>query len=122
MAVPPTAHGGERQRRDGETMDSSWADLVGKFTGKRVLVVGDVMVDEYLFGEVRRICPEAPVPVIESRRRQFLPGGAANAAANLAALGATVSLGGLVGVDVAGKALRSLLADGGIQDGRLMTE
>ncbi len=53
-------------------------DVLSSFPGKKILVVGDVMLDEYIWGSVRRISPEAPVPVVEVQRRTFVPGGAAN--------------------------------------------
>src|SRR5215831_5702722 len=76
----------------------------------RVLVVGDVMLDRYWFGEVERISPEAPVPVVRIARNEERPGGAANVARNAAALGAQVSLVSVVGDDEAGRALERLLA------------
>jgi rfaE bifunctional protein kinase chain/domain len=75
----------------------------------RVLVVGDVMLDRYWFGDVGRISPEAPVPVVKIDRVEERPGGAANVARNAAALGADVSLLSVVGRDEAGSALRRLL-------------
>src|SRR5512141_415863 len=68
----------------------------------RVLVVGDVMLDRYWFGEVNRISPEAPVPVVKFKRIEERPGGAANVARNAAALGARVSLLSVTGRDEAG--------------------
>ncbi len=75
----------------------------------RVLVVGDVMLDRYWFGEVSRISPEAPVPVVKIDRSEERPGGAANVARNIAALGAQVTLLSVVGRDQAGRTLQSLL-------------
>ena len=75
----------------------------------RVLVVGDVMLDRYWFGEVNRISPEAPVPVVKIDRVEERPGGAANVARNIAALGAKASLLSVVGRDEAGRRLRQLL-------------
>ncbi|WP_324780733.1 D-glycero-beta-D-manno-heptose-7-phosphate kinase [Thiobacillus sedimenti] len=77
--------------------------------GARILVVGDVMLDRYWFGEVSRISPEAPVPVVHVTRNEDRIGGAGNVARNAAALGAQVSLLSVVGCDEAGQALRSLL-------------
>ena len=73
--------------------------LVDRLRGCRVLVVGDVMLDEYLRGDVLRISPEAPVPVLEVKAHDWRLGGAANAAANIQALGGTASLVGVVGKD-----------------------
>jgi rfaE bifunctional protein kinase chain/domain len=75
----------------------------------RVLVVGDVMLDRYWFGEVGRISPEAPVPIVKVNRTEERPGGAANVARNAAALGSKVSLLSVVGRDEAGASLRRLL-------------
>ena len=75
----------------------------------RVLVVGDVMLDRYWFGEVGRISPEAPVPIVKIDRIEERPGGAANVARNAAAIGARVSLLSVVGEDEAGTRLRKLL-------------
>lgn len=80
----------------------------------RVLVVGDVMLDRYWFGDVSRISPEAPVPVVKVERSEERPGGAANVARNIAALEARVALLSVVGADEAGKALAKLLADSAI--------
>jgi rfaE bifunctional protein kinase chain/domain len=81
----------------------------------RILVVGDVMLDRYWFGDVSRISPEAPVPVIKVERVEERPGGAANVARNCAALGARVALLSVVGADEAGQALARLLADSKIE-------
>ncbi len=85
-------------------------DLVARLPAARVLVVGDVMLDRYWFGEVSRISPEAPVPVVKVDRTEERPGGAANVARNAAALGAQVALLSVVGDDEAGESLRRLVA------------
>ncbi|MES2534430.1 MAG: D-glycero-beta-D-manno-heptose-7-phosphate kinase [Pseudomonadota bacterium] len=77
----------------------------------RILVVGDVMLDRYWFGEVSRISPEAPVPVVRVERREERLGGAANVARNAAALGAQIALLGVVGQDEAGDMIERLLTD-----------
>jgi len=74
-------------------------DIIARFPKAKVLVIGDLILDEYIWGEVERISPEAPVPVIWAKKRSFLPGGAANVANNLKSLGAEVSLIGIVGSD-----------------------
>jgi bifunctional ADP-heptose synthase (sugar kinase/adenylyltransferase) len=79
-----------------------------------VLVVGDVMLDRYWFGDVDRISPEAPVPVVRIARSEERPGGAANVARNVASLGAKASLLSVVGADEAGHALERLVAADGI--------
>src|SRR5213594_3326169 len=76
----------------------------------RVLVVGDVMLDQFLWGRVSRISPEAPVPVVEFERESFMPGGAANVARNLADLNAPTELFAVVGKDDAAKKLKRLLS------------
>jgi len=88
------------------------ADLtlaLSRFFGRRVLVVGDVMLDRYVVGEVRRISPEAPIPVLRRTGGSAVPGGAANVARNAAALGAHTVLVGTVGADAAGAELAALL-------------
>ena len=81
----------------------------------KLLIVGDVMLDRYWFGEVTRISPEAPVPVVKVERSEERPGGAANVARNVAALGAQVALLSVVGDDEAGRCLQRLLAESGIE-------
>src|SRR5580700_10142381 len=80
-----------------------------------VLVVGDVMLDQYVWGEVDRVSPEAPVPVVRALLRDEKPGGAANVAMNLAMLGASVTLIGFAGNDREAAALRAQLAEEGIK-------
>ena len=80
----------------------------------RILVVGDVMLDRYWFGDVGRISPEAPVPIVRIERREARLGGAANVARNAAALGAHAGLLGVVGADEAGTEVEMLLQGGGI--------
>lgn len=77
----------------------------------RVLVVGDVMLDQFIWGNVGRISPEAPVPVVEFERESFMPGGAANAARNLTALNVKTELFGAVGHDDAARRLKELLTE-----------
>lgn len=81
----------------------------------RILVVGDVMLDRYWFGDVARISPEAPVPVVKVHKQEARLGGAANVARNAASLGAQVTLLSVVGQDEAGLQLAQLLADAGVQ-------
>ena len=86
----------------------------GDLSAVRLLIVGDVMLDRYWFGDVSRISPEAPVPVVKVERSEERPGGAANVARNTAALGAKVSLLALVGDDEPGVSLKRLMSEGGI--------
>src|SRR6476620_2179587 len=87
----------------------------------RVLVVGDVMLDRYWFGDVSRISPEAPVPIVKIDRTEERPGGAANVARNAAALGAEAILLSVIGRDEAGATLRRLLKRDGVS-ARLQTD
>jgi D-beta-D-heptose 7-phosphate kinase/D-beta-D-heptose 1-phosphate adenosyltransferase len=87
-----------------------------------VLVLGDVMLDEFVWGDVTRISPEAPVPVVDVRRESMHLGGAANVLANLVALGARGSVVGVVGNDAAGRRLQTGLSDLGIQDQYLLVD
>lgn len=96
--------------------------LLDRFPACRVLVVGDVMLDQFLHGRVQRLSPEAPVPIVEYDRDDFRPGGAANVAVNLAALGASVSLVGVVGDDEAAGHLRAGLERGGVDPGYLVVD
>jgi len=93
-----------------EIGQSRYEEILGGFSGCSVLVVGDLMVDEYLRGVARRISPESPVMVVEVEADEFKPGGAANVGANLRALGAHVSMAGVVGDDDIGNQLREELA------------
>lgn len=94
---------------------------ISRLGSVRALVVGDVMLDEYVWGHVSRISPEAPVPVVDVRRRTYVPGGAANAASGIGALGGNVLLGGVVGDDMAAERMRATLAERGIDSGGLLT-
>jgi len=85
---------------------------LGDFSAARLLIVGDVMLDRYWFGDVSRISPEAPVPVVKIERSEERPGGAANVARNAAALGAEVCLLSVVGDDEAGGSLQRLMGEG----------
>ena len=80
----------------------------------RVLVLGDVMLDQFIWGTVSRISPEAPVPVVDFSRESYMPGGAANVARNLAALETPVELFGIIGHDDSAAKLKTLLAEQGI--------
>jgi D-beta-D-heptose 7-phosphate kinase/D-beta-D-heptose 1-phosphate adenosyltransferase len=95
--------------------------LVDQLRGHRVAVVGDVMLDEYLKGDVSRISPEAPVPVLEVRSHDYTLGGAANAAANIQALGGTTTLVGVIGKDESAAILGQRLVHHGI-DPQLVTD
>lgn len=94
--------------------------IVRQFANKRILVVGDVMLDIFIRGKVSRISPEAPVPVVDVQREEAYPGGAANVARNVAALGAGASLLGRVGRDSHAGALSDVLRSSGIDTSLLI--
>lgn len=88
--------------------------MVARFSAARVAVVGDLMLDRFIWGSVSRISPEAPVPIVREERRSASLGGAGNVARNVRALGGRVALAGLVGDDADGRDLRSLCDEAGI--------
>ena len=89
--------------------------LLERLKDLKILVVGDVILDRYLYGRVERISPEAPVPVVEVEGEEVRLGGAGNVAGNLVSLGVQTSLTGVVGEDRAGELLRNLLKEKGIK-------
>ncbi|GHO70750.1 bifunctional protein HldE [Ktedonobacter sp. SOSP1-52] len=97
-------------------------ELVRRFRGLRALVLGDAMLDTYIEGVAERLCTEGPVPVVRKSGEYHLPGGAANTAVNLAALGAEVLFLGLVGNDNVGRQLRYVLGQRGVDDRWLVTQ
>jgi len=88
----------------------------------RILVIGDVMLDHYIWGDVNRISPEAPVPVLHVMRESYSAGGAANVALNVAALGGQASLMGMLGDDEAGRCLTRILAEAAIDISRCVVD
>jgi D-beta-D-heptose 7-phosphate kinase/D-beta-D-heptose 1-phosphate adenosyltransferase len=88
--------------------------ILGRTPGKRIVVIGDLMLDEFVWGKVGRISPEAPVPVVEVTGESFYPGGAANVARNLREFTDGVAVIGLIGGDRSGQRLRELFAKGRI--------
>jgi len=91
-------------------------NILEQFQNKKITVIGDVMLDKYLEGDVSRINPEAPVPIVELQNEFFELGGAANVAANVATLGGKVSLFGFVGKDYSADIIRNLLRQKNISD------
>jgi len=89
--------------------------LLAKIAGRRVLVIGDVMLDHYIWGNATRISPEAPVPVVEVARDSYVAGGAGNVAVNCTSLGARTALAGFIGTDEAGLRLRAVLKSAHIE-------
>ncbi|MCB1181985.1 D-glycero-beta-D-manno-heptose-7-phosphate kinase [bacterium] len=96
--------------------------IIGRIAGRRLAVIGDSMVDRFLWGRVDRISPEAPVPVVRIERETVKLGGAANVAANIRALGAEVVLFGIAAADEAGRQLRDLLTERGIDPAGLVAD
>lgn len=90
------------------------AGIVATFASRRILVVGDLMLDEFIWGKVSRISPEAPVPIVNVTGESYYPGGAANVARNLKEFTNHVAIMGLAGKDPSGDRLLSLLAEAGI--------
>ena len=100
-------------------MSAEFDRLLDRFPGLRCLVIGDAMLDSYAEGPANRLSPEAPVPVVDIAQTTHCPGGAANVAANLAALGASVTLLSVLGADEAGDTLIELLQAHGVEQTRL---
>ncbi|HLH63669.1 MAG TPA: bifunctional ADP-heptose synthase [Ktedonobacteraceae bacterium] len=96
--------------------------LVGDFAGKRVLVIGDMVADEYLIGRPTRIAREAPVLILELNEERTVPGGATNVAVNACTLGAEVFLAGVVGDDLPGQRLRRAIQELGMHQEGLLTD
>ena len=95
-------------------MRKNWRKVLAGFRKRCILVVGDLMLDQYVYGRVSRISPEAPVPVVEVESESFFPGGAANVARNLRSLGGKVELLGIVGDDPMGRELRRMMNQSGV--------
>ena len=96
-------------REQAATPDADLAEAIPKLARASVMVMGDAMLDRYVFGSVSRISPEAPVPVLSAERELALPGGAGNVVRNLTALGAAVAFVSVVGDDQAGSDLTGLI-------------
>jgi rfaE bifunctional protein kinase chain/domain len=97
-------------------------DLIASFSEQKILILGDVMLDEYLWGDVKRISPEAPVQVVDIQRETVAPGGACNVAVNVASLEGQAFLGGVIGQDPAGERLRSELGKLGVDTAGLVID
>jgi len=97
-------------------------DVVSRFSRAKVLVIGDVILDEYIWGKVSRISPEAPVPVVWVDQENFMPGGASNVAGNIAALGGKAVITGIVGNDARGDTLRNELKSRGVDVSGLIVD
>lgn len=92
-------------------MNNHLGEIVGKLKSPRLFVLGDLILDRYVWGSVQRISPEAPVQILNVDREEYRPGGAANVVSNLVSLGATVRCGGVVGRDAGGEELLRLLRE-----------
>ena len=105
-------------------MDRSkrYRQIIQQFPNVHLLVIGDLMLDEFIWGEVTRISPEAPVPVVLEKRHSFMPGGAANVAHNVAFLGGKVTLCGVTGSDESARRLKGLLRKSSIRMGAILTD
>jgi D-glycero-beta-D-manno-heptose-7-phosphate kinase len=103
-------------------MTLSLKQWIPKLAGQRILVIGDVILDEYLTGKTTRLSREAPVPILEFESRQFIPGGAANPSANVVALGSTALQVGIIGEDLAADHLRDILRQRDIDIGGLLVD
>ncbi len=97
-------------------------EIIAAFAGKRILVLGDMIADEYIIGAATRLSREAPIPVIAQRERFIVPGGALNPAVNARALGAQVMVAGVIGNDEAGRRVRQRLNELDIDHDLLVTE
>lgn len=101
--------------------------VIDRFADMRILVVGDLMLDRYVFGSVNRISPEAPVPVVHVTREASRPGGASNVSLNIASMGGSSTIAGIIGRDEAGQALLNTFdttgieTDGIVRDGEIRT-
>jgi len=96
--------------------------IIRGFKDRHVLVIGDIILDHYIWGKVNRISPEAPVPVVEVTRESFLLGGAANVAHNIVSLGGRAAVIGINGQDIAGEALMNILMQRGVNCDGIFTE
>src|SRR5512139_2634319 len=96
--------------------------VIRGFKDRNILVIGDIILDHYIWGKVSRISPEAPVPVVEVTREDFLLGGAANVAHNIVSLGGRASVIGINGQDIAGEALMNILIQRGVNVDGIFTE
>ena len=105
-----------------DNSDARFRGLLAGFSTRRILVVGDLMLDEFLWGKVSRISPEAPVPIVNVTGESYYPGGAANVARNLREFTAGVALMGMAGTDAAGERLLGLLAAASIDTAGVQRE
>ena len=103
-------------------MKAKLLGFIERFRGKRILVIGDIMLDKYLNGDVSRISPEAPVPIVTVKNERFVPGGAANVACNIASLGGNAVMAGVIGKDEPGTLLMKELQERGIETSQVIVD
>jgi len=101
---------------------ASLKKIISKFKKAKILIIGDLILDEYVWGKVSRISPEAPVPVVWVDKESFMPGGASNVASNIAALGGKAVLAGIIGKDARGSTLKDELKSRGIDVGGMVVD
>ena len=101
---------------------ASLKEIISKFKKAKILVIGDLILDEYVWGKVSRISPEAPVPVVWVDKESFMPGGASNVANNIASLGGKAVLAGIIGKDARGRLLKDELNSRGIDVGGMVVD
>ncbi len=97
-------------------------EIISRFKKAKILVIGDLILDEFIWGKVSRISPEAPVPVVRVSSQSFMPGGASNVANNIRILGGNVSLAGVIGNDLYGDILKQQLEEYKIDIGGLVVD
>jgi D-beta-D-heptose 7-phosphate kinase/D-beta-D-heptose 1-phosphate adenosyltransferase len=100
----------------------SMLDLIVGLKNPKIIVIGDLILDRYIHGSVDRISPEGPIPVLRYDKQHDAPGGAANVAVNLQAMGAQVSLAGLLGRDTEAKMLKTLISETGVKTALCLSE
>ncbi|MFN7303995.1 MAG: bifunctional heptose 7-phosphate kinase/heptose 1-phosphate adenyltransferase, partial [Phenylobacterium sp.] len=96
--------------------------LIDRASGRRVVCVGDVMVDRFVYGSVTRMSPEAPIPILARSRELVMLGASGNVARNVSALGGQVVLVGVIGSDIEGREVLRLVGDDGGIEGALVTD
>jgi len=122
LTVREDKNGGESLQSELSAKTQVLLSLIDKFQDTPILLIGDLMLDHYVWGKVDRISPEAPVVVVQVTEESERPGGAALVAHNLVQLGAKVYLGGFIGPDPAGQALKAILDDLGVNTEALITD
>ncbi len=122
MGPPPRRPAGGRVVSAGGKRAARLRGWVARFAGQRVAVLGDLVADEFVFGDISRVSREAPVLILDETRRVLAPGGAANSVANLRALGARPIPVGVVGTDAAGRGVLACLREQGVRTTHLVRD